>query len=91
MVVMGTHEPWQEKFRRFFKEMTGRGTPIHVVPRRRSDPVGVPSDWWTDEGQRKVTPQCVLCHERQIEGSPPLRRGMCGACYLRTSTTDDAA
>jgi hypothetical protein len=87
---MGTHEPWQEKFRRFFKEMTGRSTPIHVVP-RRSGPVETPSDWWTVTGQRRVGPQCALCHERQREGSPPLRRGLCGVCYLRTSATDDAA
>jgi cytochrome c5 len=72
--------------------LVGKARPIKVEPRRRrwSDPV-IPSDWYGVIGQRSVGPQCALCHERQIEGAPALKRGLCGPCWLRTSETDDAA
>jgi hypothetical protein len=85
-------ERWNEKLRKLREMLVGKARPIKVEPRRRrwSDPA-VPSDWYTDEGQRRIAPQCALCRERQIEGSPPLRRGLCGPCWQRTAETDDAA
>ena len=88
-MVMG--ERWNERLRKLREMLVAKARPVKVEPkRRRSGPV-TPSDWWTTEGQAKVQPQCALCHERQIEGSPPLRRGLCGPCWQRTSETDDAA
>jgi hypothetical protein len=85
-------ERWNERLAKLRAMLTGTARPIKVEPKRRrwSDPA-IPSDWYTDEGQRKLAPRCALCKEYQIEGSPPLRRGMCGPCYLRTSDQDDAA
>ena len=66
--------------------------PLHIEPRHRiSGPAIVPSDWYTDEGQKLVLHQCTLCHERVLPGEA-LKRGMCGPCYLRTSNnTPEAA
>ena len=69
--------------------------PVVVEPKGRwrvSGPVPMPSEeWWTDDGQRRVQAQCLLCHGRQIPGSPPLKRGLCGPCWQRTAEADDAA
>jgi hypothetical protein len=52
-----------------------------VKPKRRwSGPMETPSDWWTDEGQRQVAPECGQCRDRS-----------CGSCPKRPHTTDDAA
>ena len=102
---------WKAKFRKLLLDAMGTTPPITVQPRRRrwSDPVETPSDWWTDEGQKRVNPfcascrdrycgecqrhpavRCALCHELVLPGEP-VKRGMCGPCYLRTSEADDAA
>jgi cytochrome c5 len=85
-------ERWNEKLAKLRAMLTGKARPIKVEPKRRrwSDPA-IPSDWFSVTGQQRVTAQCAICHAHQIEGSPPLRRGLCEACYLRTSETDDAA
>jgi hypothetical protein len=89
-------ERWNEKlarWRAFLVAKAQASPPIKVEPKRRrwSDPRITPSDWYTDEGQRRLTPLCALCREPQLAGSPPLRRGLCGPCWTRTSETDDAA
>ena len=86
---MGSGEKWQDKFRRLMLAATGKSKPIKVVP-RRSGPVEVPHEWWSPAYQEKLLPQCVLCHERVLPGEP-LKRGLCGSCWLRTSETGDAA
>jgi hypothetical protein len=51
-----------------------------VKPKRRwSGPMETPSDWWSDEGQRRVAPECGQCRDRA-----------CGRCPVRPDT-DDAA
>lgn len=82
-----------ERARELIREAMQRSQPIRVEPKHRiSGPVPrLPSEWWTLEGQKKVTPQCNLCHEHVPIGGA-LQRGLCGPCYLRTSTdTPEAA
>jgi hypothetical protein len=88
--IMG--ERWNEKLRKLREMLVGKARPVKVEPKRRrwSDPV-IPSDWYSVTGQQRITGQCAMCHEYQIEGSPALRRGMCGVCYMRTLDADDAA
>jgi hypothetical protein len=83
-------ERWNEKLRKLREMLVGKARPIKVQPKRRwSGPVETPSDWYNRPEQ--VTVQCALCHERQLPTAEPLRRGMCGPCWLRTSENDDAA
>jgi hypothetical protein len=77
---MGEHKPWQEKFRMLLHDAGLWTQPIEVKPKgvRRSGPMETPSDWWTDEGQRRVAPECGQCRDRS-----------CGSCPKRPK--DDAA
>jgi hypothetical protein len=81
---------WPNRVADFFRD---RGVwPIKVEPKhpRRSGPVETPSDWWSPAHQLNMTRQCVLCHEHALPGEP-LKRGLCGPCYLRTLDRPDAA
>ena len=84
----------RDKARELIREAMQRSKPIRVEPKHRiSGPVPrLPSEWWTLEGQKKVTLQCLLCHSHQAPDAPSLKRGLCEPCYLRTSTdTPEAA
>ena len=86
------HKDCFERARELIREAMRRSQPIRVEPRHRiSGPVLTPSDWWTDEGQKRVTPQCILCHERVLPSHEPLIRGLCGPCRDRTTQHPDAA
>lgn len=83
-------EPWPLRWWSAFRGRTQ--PPLRVEPKHRiSGPREVPSDWWTEDGQKRITAQCALCHEHVLPGKA-LQRGLCGPCYLRTSTdTPEAA
>lgn len=92
---MGSKEPIRFKLWALIADAMKGTKPVKVEPKGRwrvSGPVPVPSEeWWTEAGQRKVTPQCAICHSHQLAGSPPLKRGLCGPCWQRTAEADDAA
>jgi hypothetical protein len=76
-------ERWNEKlarWRAFLVAKAQASPPIEVKPKRRwGGPMETPSDWWSDEGQRRVAPECGQCRDRA-----------CGRCPVRPDT-DDAA
>jgi hypothetical protein len=76
-------ERWNEKLARWRALLVEKALcypPIEVKPKgvRRSGPMETPSDWWTDEGQRQIAPECGQCRDRS-----------CGSCPKRPK--DDAA
>lgn len=88
------NERWNERLAKLRAWMVekARPHPVHVQPKcRRSGPRLVPSDWWMMDRQAEVLPQCLICHERVLPGSPPLTRGLCGPCKQRLDGAPDAA
>jgi hypothetical protein len=63
--------------------------PVPKFERRHSGPALVPSDWF--DKPEAILPQCNLCHERPLPGSPPLVGGLCGPCRQRLDETPEAA
>jgi hypothetical protein len=94
---MSPGERWNDKLISLRKWAVEKMRPHPVKPaagvprfeRRHSGPLQVPSDWWNRP--EAVMPQCNLCHERPLPGSPPLVGGLCGPCRQRLDETPEAA